>query len=63
MWDTRIRDALDGPLHRAATRIDVPWLSAHRLTGAGLLFGVAGAAAAATQLWWVSLALAGVTRG
>ncbi|WP_411286120.1 CDP-alcohol phosphatidyltransferase family protein [Lapillicoccus sp.] len=57
MWDKRIRDALDGPLRRAAARIDVPWLSPNRLTGAGLVLGLASAAAAATQLWWVSLAL------
>lgn len=57
MIDARLRRRLEGPLDRAAHRIDVGWLSPDRLTAAGLVLGLGSAAAAAVAWWLPSLAL------
>ncbi|MEP7333598.1 MAG: CDP-alcohol phosphatidyltransferase family protein, partial [Terracoccus sp.] len=57
MIDARLRRWLEGPLDRAAQRIDVEWLSPDRLTAAGLVLGLGSAAAAAAAWWLPALAL------
>ena len=57
MFDSALRPLLDRPLARAAAVLDRPWLSPDQITVAGLVLGLGSAATAATQLWWVSLAL------
>ena len=57
MFDDYLRRHLDGPLVRFATLIDRPWVTADRLTAAGLILGLGSAAAAAATWWWLSLAL------
>ncbi len=57
MFDSALRPHLDRPLALAAAVLDRPWLSPDRITVAGLVLGLGSAATAATQLWWVSLAL------
>lgn len=57
MFDASLRRALEAPLRAAAVTLDRPWITPDRLTIAGLVFGLGSAAAAATQLWWWSLAL------
>jgi len=53
---------LNAPLRAAATAVDRSWVTPDRLTVAGLVLGLGSAAAAATQLWWWSLALWLVSR-
>jgi phosphatidylserine synthase len=57
MFDARLRRLLEEPLARVAVRLDRPWLSADRLTMAGLVLGLASAVSAAAQLWTISLLL------
>lgn len=57
MFDSTLRPLLDKPLARAAAVLDRSWLSPDKVTVAGLVLGLGSAGAAATQLWWVSLAL------
>lgn len=57
MFDSALRPLLDRPLARAAAVLDRPWLNPDKITIAGLALGLGSAVAAATQLWWVSLAL------
>lgn len=57
MFDSSLRPLLDCPLARAAAVLDRPLLSPDQITIAGLVLGLGSAATAATQLWWVSLAL------
>lgn len=57
MFDSRLRPILQRPLARAAAVLDRPWLSPDRVTVAGLVLGLGSAGAAATQHWWVALAL------
>ena len=57
MFDSTLRPVLDRPLARAAAVLDRQWLSPDRVTLAGLLLGLGSAATAATQHWWVALAL------
>jgi phosphatidylglycerophosphate synthase len=57
MLDTAARAVLSGPLDRLAAALDRTWISPDRLTLAGLVLGLAGSAAAATQLWWPALVL------
>jgi len=52
MLDAPARRALDRPLARTAQRLDrLGWLTANRMTLAGLALGLASAAAAAST-WW-----------
>jgi len=62
MFDTSLRRALDAPLRAAALALDRAWITPDRLTIAGLVLGLGSAATAASQLWWVSLALWLVSR-
>jgi len=62
MLDSSLRRMLDGPLRAAAAAVDRSWVTPDRLTVAGLVLGLGSAAAAATQLWWWSLALWLVSR-
>lgn len=57
MLDARLRPVLAGPLDAVAARLDRPPLTPDRLTLLGLATGLASAAVAAAQWWWVSLAL------
>ena len=57
MLDSRLRRHLSEPLDRLAGLLDVPLLSPDRLTGLGLVAGLASAVTAATELWWWSLGL------
>lgn len=57
MLDAAARQILAKPLDRAAAVIDRPWVTPDRVTVVGLLIGLASAAAAAGQLWWVALVL------
>jgi phosphatidylglycerophosphate synthase len=57
MLDTAARSVLAAPLGRLAAALDRTWISPDRLTVSGLVLGLAGAAAAAGQLWWLALAL------
>lgn len=57
MLDAPVRRLLSAPLARAARALDRPWVSADRLTLAGLVVGLASAASAAAQWWWVALLL------
>ncbi|WP_026551198.1 CDP-alcohol phosphatidyltransferase family protein [Arthrobacter sp. H20] len=52
MFDARLRPRLAPLLNRAASTLDVPWISPNRLTGLNLLLGLASAGFAAAQ-WWV----------
>ncbi|TDW28729.1 CDP-alcohol phosphatidyltransferase family protein [Cryobacterium psychrophilum] len=62
MFDSSLRRALNAPLRAVAVTVDLPWVTPNRLTIAGLFLGLGSAAAAATQLWWWSLALWLVSR-
>lgn len=62
MLDRSLRAVLARPLEAAAAAIDRPGVTPDRLTVAGLLLGTASAAAAALQLWGLSLALWLVSR-
>ena len=62
MLDNYLRKHLERPLARAAGLVDLPWVTADRLTAAGLIFGLGSAAAAALTWWWLSLALWLVSR-
>lgn len=53
MLDAPLRRVLDRPLRRAAAAIDVPVVTPDRLTGAGLVLGLASAVAAGCA-WWVT---------
>jgi phosphatidylglycerophosphate synthase len=57
MLDSSARRLLDRPLARVAQALDRPLITPDRLTVAGLVVGLASAAAAAAQLWWVALGL------
>lgn len=63
MFDAQLRRRLDASLNRVAGAIDVPWVSPNRLTGAGLIAGLASAGAAAGAAWNVSLLLWLLSRG
>lgn len=56
MLDTRLRQALAGPLDTAARHLDRAWITPDRLTLAGLALGLASAVLAASQWWWPALA-------
>jgi phosphatidylglycerophosphate synthase len=62
MLDTTARALLAGPFDRMAASLDRSWITPDRLTVGGLVLGLAGAAAAAGQLWWLALALWLVSR-
>jgi phosphatidylglycerophosphate synthase len=55
--DASVRRALERPLSRLAAGIDRPGITPDRLTVLGLVVGLAGAGAAAAQLWWLALVL------
>lgn len=55
--DASVRRALEKPLSRLAAAIDRPGITPDRLTVLGLVVGLAGAGAAAAQLWWLALVL------
>ena len=57
MLDARARVVLDRPLSRLAGLVDRPGVTPDRLTVLGLVTGLAGAGAAAGQLWWWALGL------
>ncbi|WP_409331956.1 CDP-alcohol phosphatidyltransferase family protein [Trujillonella humicola] len=57
MLDSAARALLDAPLARVAQALDRPWLTPDRLTVAGLVLGLASAAAAAGRLWTLALVL------
>ncbi|MEO6997565.1 MAG: CDP-alcohol phosphatidyltransferase family protein [Terracoccus sp.] len=57
MIDARLRRRLEGPLDRAAHRIDVGWVSPDLLTTAGLVLGLGSAVASAVTWWLPALAL------
>lgn len=57
MLDNPARALLSGPLDRAAAALDRPWITPDRITVAGLVLGLGGAAAAATSWWGLALAL------
>ncbi len=62
MLDAASRRVLDAPLNRVAAVLDRPGITPDRLTVAGLVVGLGSAAAAATQLWGLALALWLVSR-
>lgn len=62
MLDATARAALSGTFDRLAVALDRTWITPDRLTVAGLVLGLAGAVAAAGQLWWLALALWLVSR-
>lgn len=62
MFDDYLRRHLERPLARAAELSDRTWVTADRLTAAGLILGLGSAAAAAATWWWTSLALWLVSR-
>lgn len=55
MIDAQARAALDPLLAGLALRLDRPGISPNGLTTVGLLLGLASAASAAGQLWWLAL--------
>ncbi|MBT0566623.1 CDP-alcohol phosphatidyltransferase family protein [Williamsia sp. CHRR-6] len=57
MFDTVLRRRLAPVLDAAAGAIDRRFLTPDRLTGAGLILGLASAGAAGMGWWWPSLAL------
>jgi len=57
MFDAPLRRALERPLERAATALDIGWITPDRLTAAGLVLGLGSAAAAATGWWTASVVL------
>ncbi len=57
MIDAALRRALERPLDRVARTIDVGGVSPDGLTAAGLVLGLASAAASATSWWLPALAL------
>ncbi|MGD9620764.1 MAG: CDP-alcohol phosphatidyltransferase family protein [Mycolicibacterium sp.] len=57
MFDDYLRRHLERPLARVAERADRVWITADRLTAAGLVLGLGSAVAAAATWWWLSLAL------
>ncbi|MEV0889073.1 CDP-alcohol phosphatidyltransferase family protein [Streptomyces microflavus] len=57
MLDTRVRAVLSRPLDRLAGYLDHPGVSPGRLTGLGVLLGLAGAGAAAAGWWPTAAAL------
>jgi len=57
MFDAAARRVLHRPLDRLAAALDRPRITPDRLTGAGLVAGLAGAFAAAHQEWPVALVL------
>lgn len=57
MMDGLVRRGLESPLRRLAGVIDRPGITPDRVTVAGLVLGLASAAAAAGQLWWPALLL------
>jgi phosphatidylserine synthase len=62
MLDSAARAVLARPLGRAAATLDRSWITPDRITLAGLLLGLAGAAAAAATWWDAALALWLVSR-
>ncbi len=62
MFDARLRRHLDGPLTALAARVDGTVVTADRVTVLGLVLGLSSAAAAASQLWLLALALWLVSR-
>ena len=57
MLDRSLRSLLARPLDAGAAVIDRPGVTPDGLTVTGLVLGLASAATAALQLWWISLAL------
>ncbi|MEC3975846.1 CDP-alcohol phosphatidyltransferase family protein [Amycolatopsis sp. H20-H5] len=57
MLDARIRPLLGPSLDRAATWLDVRWVTPNRLTLAGLVVGLGSATAAGARWWAVALTL------
>lgn len=57
MFDDYLRKRLEQPLARLAAILDRRWITADRLTAAGLILGLASAASAAGTWWWLSLGL------
>jgi phosphatidylglycerophosphate synthase len=51
-----MRAVLAAPLDRMTAVLDRPGITPDRLTAVGLALGLAGAAAAAGELWWAALA-------
>ena len=56
MIDGQLREVLQRPLRWGAARVDVRGITPNGLTGLGLVVGLASAALAAFQLWWLALA-------
>ena len=57
MMDAVVRRVIEKPMSWGAAAIDRPGITPDRLTLAGLVVGLASAAAAAAQLWWLALVL------
>jgi len=55
--DAVVRRVIEKPMSWGAAAIDRPGITPDRLTLAGLVVGLASAAAAAAQLWWLALVL------
>lgn len=57
MLDAPVRAVLQRPLDAVAARLDRPWITPDRITVAGLVLGLSGAAAAALAVWPAALVL------